>query len=127
MSNETIFDNIDLGLLKKFETYHRNNPSVFETFKALAFQMQRTGRKRYSAWAIINKIRWDYDLKTHGDEFKISNDYIALYARLLIYRHPEFEPFFELKRMKTDLNWTPADAMEIGFSWETFFEVMRGR
>lgn len=45
-------------------------------------------------------MRWDSDLSTKDDVFKISNDYIALYARLMVYRYPEFEGFFELKRMK---------------------------
>ncbi len=33
-------------------------------------------------------------------DFKISNDYVALYTRLMAYYHPEFKDFFTFKKMK---------------------------
>lgn len=95
-----IFDNIDKNLLIKFKKYHLENPKVYEEFKSNAFEMRKTGKSKYSAWTIINKIRWDHDIKTTGDVFAINNDFIALYARLLIHHHPEFNVFFELRTMK---------------------------
>jgi len=98
MSDKSIFDNIDKGLLAKFKQYHQENPEVFRKFKAYAEQMKDV-RDKYSAWNIISKIRWDTDLQS-GDVFKINNDFIGLYARLLIYKAPEFLGFFELRAMK---------------------------
>lgn len=95
-----IFDDIDKGLLARFKEYHLQNPTVYAEFKANALEMAKTGRKKYSAWTIVNKIRWDHDVKTTGDVFAINNDFIALYARLLIHHHPEFKDFFELRTMK---------------------------
>jgi hypothetical protein len=34
------------------------------------------------------------------DDFKINNDFIALYTRLLIWHHPVFDGFFEIRGMK---------------------------
>lgn len=95
-----IFEDIDKNLLAKFKTYHLENPHVFREFKINAEKMKKTGRKKYSAWTIVNKIRWDHDLKTLGEPFKINNDYIALFARLLIYQDPTYRDFFELRTMK---------------------------
>lgn len=95
-----IFQNIDVNLLAKFKAYHSKNPGIYQKFKEYTLMLSKTGRKRYSAWCIINKIRWDHDISTTGIEFKISNDFIALYARLFVYHNPEFKEFFSMKRMK---------------------------
>jgi len=99
----SIFDNIDSKLLSKFKAYHNANPHIFREFIRNAMEMKASGRTKSSAWLIINKIRWDHHISTDGQEtFKISNDYIALYPRLLIYNRPEFDGFFTLKKMKSN-------------------------
>ena len=95
---QDLFENIDKNLLKKFKKYHLDNQSVFEMFINYAHKMKAI-HKKYSAWTIINVIRWETDLKG-GPVFKINNDFIALYARLLIYYDSDFEGFFELRSMK---------------------------
>ncbi len=97
----TLFTHVDRNLLEKFRRFHTANPQIFAKFKEYSFLIQKRGRKRYSAWAIINVIRWETDLQTTGDSFKISNDNIALYARLMIHHYPEFKDFFVLKPMKS--------------------------
>jgi len=37
---------------------------------------------------------------TTGDDYKISNDYIALYARLFMHENPQYKGFFKTKPMK---------------------------
>jgi hypothetical protein len=96
-----LFANTDRDLLAKFKAFHLANGFVYEKFKEYARKIKSKGHKKYSAWTIINVIRWEEDLKTRGDVFQINNDFIALYARLLIYHFPEFEKFFELRSMKS--------------------------
>jgi len=92
--------NANRRLLESFWQYHRNNPHVYNEFKNHCLAMYDSGRKRYGAWCVINKIRWDYDLKVQGkDKFKISNGYIAFFARMLIAEHPELDGFFQLKKL----------------------------
>ena len=95
-----IFEGIDPELLRRFKEYHQKNPEVYNLFKKYALEMAETGRKKYSAWTIINLIRWHHDINSNEDEFKISNDYIAIYARLFAYHHPQYKDFFTFKTMK---------------------------
>lgn len=94
-----IFQNIDKRLLQKFSNYHRENPDVWFAFEAKCHEIYAHGRTKYSGWVIINAIRWEHDL-TSTDAFKINNDFIALYVRLMIHHYPEFEDFFEMRQMK---------------------------
>lgn len=91
---------IDSKLVDKFIEFHLTNQAVFEKFKTLASLMRGRGRPKYSAWVIVNKIRWDYDIDGPGGLFKINNDFIALYSRLLIASDNSFSDFFELRSMK---------------------------
>ena len=93
-------DDASPKLVKKFLEYHEKNPGVFKLFVRFANEAKASGRPRFSHWMIINRIRWYSSIETTGDQYKISNDYNALYPRLLLAYHPEFEDFFELKQMK---------------------------
>lgn len=99
-NQEDLFFDSDKDLLQRFKEFHQKNPEVYRLFKLNAEKILLTGRKKYSAWTIIQVIRWEYDLKTQGDVFQINNDYIAIYARLLIYNDSKFKGFFELRSMK---------------------------
>ena len=82
--------------IDQFVVYHKDHPEVWNLFKQYAEQMYTAGRKKYSAWAIISRIRWDHDIEK-TEEFKISNGYIALYARMLEAVVPKFKFFFQLR------------------------------
>ena len=97
---ENIFKGIDSELLARFKKYHTENPHVYKLFMQYVNQLRSAGRDRYSAWAIINRIRWDYDISTTVDPFKISNDFIALYSRLAYYHNPDLKDFFVMRLMK---------------------------
>ena len=90
----------DFKLVDRFKRYHVSNPHVWEKFKEFSRLVKSKGRKKYSGWTIINAIRWKYDTSTMGDSFKINNDYIALYTRMMIHEDPSFVGFFELRTMK---------------------------
>ena len=94
------FEGIDKGLLERFEEYHLKNPRIYTDFCILARSMKAAGRKKYSAWIIVNTIRWDHDIKMLGDVFKINNDFIALYARKAMNEIPALRGFFEVRHMK---------------------------
>ena len=99
IDSKNLFDNIDKVLIKKFMQYNYDNPHIFTEFERYAREM-KTHCDKSSAWLIINRIRWDRLIKTNGKKFKVSNDFIALFARKLIMEHPEFKGFFTLKPMK---------------------------
>ena len=73
---------------KKWWAWHKENPQVWNLFQKFTFQAIRSGRKNYSHWAIIQRIRWETDIVTKGNPFKISNDWIAYYARYFMHIYP---------------------------------------
>ena len=87
------------SLKDKFDEFHSNNPQVYSNFKAYTFKAIRAGLKQYSAWAIINRMRWESEVETGGNRFKLPNDFIALYARKFAEDHPEHSGFFRTKQM----------------------------
>lgn len=87
---------------KGFKTFDKKNPIVYKKFKKYASQLYKSGRRRYSAWAIINAVRWEQDFGTRGSKFKIDNDFIALYARKLVRENKNFKGFFNLKPLKRE-------------------------
>jgi hypothetical protein len=90
-----------MTLTDKFNQYHRDNPQVYELFKRFTFMAIKRGHNRLSAWMIANRIRWETSIETFSvDEYKISNDYIALYARMFMRDHPQYDGFFKTKEMK---------------------------
>lgn len=94
-----LFGQTSKDLLKSFKAFHTENPHIYAAFAEKAKEAKASGRAKYSHWVIINVMRWEHDIKTTGTEFRISNDHIALYARLFVWNNPEFEGFFDLKQM----------------------------
>ena len=82
--------------------WHKQNPHVYELFKRFTFQAIRRGHKRCSAWLIINRIRWETTIETSIVATKISNDFIAYYARLFMH-YLSMSGFFVTKKMKGEL------------------------
>ena len=100
-----LFGGCDVSLLESFKKFHKENPKIYELFEKFSDDAKRAGRKRFSHWMIINRIRWYTSVETTGVEFKISNDFITMYARLLTLRRPEFDGFFSLKKLKPSRKW----------------------
>ena len=86
-------------LKEKWWKWHKKNPHVYELFERFTWQAIRRGHKRLSAWLIVNRIRWETSIETSGEDFKISNDYIALYSRLFMTLNPQYDGLFKIKRM----------------------------
>ena len=97
---DPLFALADPRLLRRFFRFHINNQTVYAEFEKYARQIRSTGRTSYSAWVIVQVIRWEYDLRTKGDVFQINNDFIAIYARLFVVRNPAIANIFELREMK---------------------------
>lgn len=97
LSRDDLFGHYPENVLEDFKRFHKDNPHVYQEFDKLARQMRKTGRKRYSSKMIINVLRWNMDLRTEGDEFKINDRFQSIYGRLFVYNNPEYEDFFEFR------------------------------
>ena len=87
---------------QKWWSWHNQNPHVYQMFERFTHRAIDAGLVQSSAWLIINRIRWETALETKGDSFKISNDFIAYYARLFMAYNPEHDGFFRTKKMKDE-------------------------
>ena len=84
----------------KWWAWHKDNPHVYELFERFTMQAINRGHNRLSAWLIVNRIRWETIIETTGEDFKISNNYIAYYSRLFMAMNPEYAGFFRTKALK---------------------------
>jgi hypothetical protein len=96
---DKIFSDCSPVLLKLFKDWNNENPQVYDLFLKYSLEAKKSGRKRFSGWMIANRIRWYTTIETTGNDFKLSNDFIALFTRLVIFKNPEFEGFFQLKKL----------------------------
>ena len=85
-------------LERRFKEFDRKHPEVFVQFRRFAMEVRRTGKRRFSADAIMHRVRWEcIMLGPKMEHFKINNDHVAFYARKLMEEHPEFRGFFETR------------------------------
>lgn len=69
---------------------------IWTDFERKALQMAKV-RKRYSAMAIAQVIRWETSLQD-GSEFKLNNNWIPGLARVWVKKHGHRHPkFFQLR------------------------------
>ena len=91
---------------QKWWEWHHKNPHVWELFERFTLEAINSGRKHSSAWLIVNRIRWETEIVTRGSDFKISNDFIAYYARYFMALYPQHEGFFQTKQLKEEKHQT---------------------
>lgn len=94
---DRLFEHYPKDLLDDFKEYHAKNPHVYKMFCEFTWRIKATGRTKYSSKMIINAIRWETDLSTTGDVFKINDKFQSIYGRLFVYHNPEFLDFFEFR------------------------------
>ncbi len=82
-----------------FKLFHAANPHVYRLLKQLALEMRASGRERYGIGGLFERLRWEYAIKTSG-EFKLNNNYRALYARKLMAEERELAGFFQTRTRK---------------------------
>ena len=98
---QELFGEADDGLLRRFMAFHRENTHVFREFERLC-EIAIAHADKGSPWAIAQYMRWNTIFCTTSDyeEYKIPNEFIGLYGRMLVFRRPEFYDFFERRQMK---------------------------
>lgn len=64
-----------LTLDLKFNSYHEQNPQIYQAFERLTLRTIAKGFKHYGAKGIFELVRWHTDVRA-DDEFKINNTYM---------------------------------------------------
>lgn len=84
-------------LRERFEVFHATNPHVYRLFERFALEAARSGRRRFGAKAVWERMRWFVAFETTADDWKLNNSHTAYYAREFIRRHPEHADLFETR------------------------------
>lgn len=100
-----------LAKYERWIDWHKTNPKIWVYFKRFALAAAKSKRVSVSHWLIINRIRWEVSVATKGGDFKISNDYIAFYARLWKAAYPAFDYLFTTKTMKGEMDMNYLEAI----------------
>ena len=75
-------------------------PDVVQLFERLAFEVLGVGHVRYSARAILHRIRWHYTVDRGIREFKCNNNWTPRMARWFMKKYPHTVGFFEIRDRK---------------------------
>lgn len=92
--------NEQMTIAERFEVFHAANPHVARLLAEMALDLRRAGRTHYGMKALVEVLRFQYNVRTVGDVFKLNNNYTAHYARLLMEQYPELEGFFETRQIR---------------------------
>ena len=87
--------------------FHQENPEVWRLFVQFTNQMIRRSFKNYSVYAIMERIRWEFDAGGDGvSVFKINNNHRPFYARAFMRMYPEHDGFFRTREQTS--KYSPA-------------------
>jgi len=73
---------------------------VAALFEQLALGLIRDGWERYSARAILHRIRWHMSVEKKDREFKANNNWTPELSRWFMKKYPAYGAFFELRERK---------------------------
>ena len=82
---------------ERFAQFHASNPHVLTALETLAADFLAAGRERIGIGMLFEVLRYQSGIRTTGDVYALNNDYRALYVRLMLERHPEWQPAFETR------------------------------
>lgn len=100
MSNDTLFDIEIDKIARDFRQFHEKHPEVYRELLRLTYEWKAAGNKKLGARMLFERLRWEW--RTRADmrdkyDFKLNNNYIALYAREIMKHHPDLDGIFETR------------------------------
>jgi hypothetical protein len=70
---------------------------VVHLFEKLALSLVARGYERYSADAILHRIRWHFQVERGMRDFKCNNNWTARLSRWFLDKYPVLNGFFETR------------------------------
>jgi hypothetical protein len=89
-----------LSIEDRFWAFHQANPKVYQLFDRFTQQVIERGHKRFSADAVLHRIRWETSVVTRGDQFKINDHYSAYYSRMWMNDNPAYDDIFATRELR---------------------------
>lgn len=79
-----------------FLAYHLKNEALWKLYQRKALELIQLGAERLSSKGIFERLREDVSLGKIG-EFKAPNEFTPLYARIFVFKFPQYKNLFEFK------------------------------
>tara|TARA_R110000868_G_scaffold101035_1_gene278154 strand:- start:409 stop:747 length:339 start_codon:yes stop_codon:yes gene_type:complete len=97
---ELKFDSIP----ERFKRFHIDNPHVYNALVSLARKFrERKPNSVIGIGMLYEVLRWNYYMATESeDDYKLSNDYRACYARKIMDNEPDLKGIFNIKQSVAD-------------------------
>lgn len=84
----------------RFAEYHQLNPHVYDGLLRLTRQFKERGRGKIGIGLLVEVMRWETKVRTGSyEDFKITNDFKPLYARLIVAQNPDLDGIFDIHTM----------------------------
>ena len=92
--------NVGKGTIEeRFSRFHERNPHVYEALRTVALWCLKNG-KQMGMKAIYERVRWEFNVRTDGEPYRLNNDFTALFSRKLMKDEPQLAGFFETRRRR---------------------------
>lgn len=90
---------------ERFQAFHETNPDVYRELVSIIRQAKLNGY-RIGITAVGEQFRWrryvdTHDLDVYKHVYKLNNDYLSRYARLIMQQEKDLEGFFETRELKS--------------------------
>ena len=85
-----------LASQEDFNLFDSEHPEFWEMFKKFTFEVVDSGRKKFSARTVSERMRWFTEIDS-GERYKVNNNWVPFYARKFIEHYPEHDKLFETR------------------------------
>jgi hypothetical protein len=94
----------DDSIPARFARFNSGNPQVYDSLVSLARQFRsRQPDAKLGIAMLYEVLRWNYYMATQSDEpYKLTNDFRACYARLIMEQEPDLAGIFQTKKSVAD-------------------------
>ena len=83
----------------RFLAFHHANPQVYSELVSQARLLKSSGCRCASIALLYERLRWLHFIATQGEEeFKLNNDFRALYARLIMDQETDLHGIFKTRK-----------------------------
>lgn len=84
------------AMLKREREWRSLNPRLWNEIVEWALGEATAGRK-FAMQTALERVRWKDYADDEGNPTRVSNDFGAIWARLLVAMHPEVRPFVTMR------------------------------
>jgi hypothetical protein len=88
---------------QRFEAFHQANPWIYRVLVQMIQELRDHGVTRFGVRSLWEVLRWKITMgQVHvpDGDFKLNDNFISRYARLLIANNPEYVTMFELRALR---------------------------